>query len=202
MVWNAEFVAGFVLAAVKISNVFPSILVPGPPNSWLRFASPHSEDDASALALDVCERQAARAFQQFRAVAVFVRLYRLDGATAVGFALMLHASAGSFTPRLCSFGEAAYVSGALTEEECGAAVLMDHSGSRMAAHLCELSNLKTPKEPISQDRLRLASGRLEQTGYPVRHAARRFASLRADYDDSRLKALAKHFGSQQCLLIP
>jgi hypothetical protein len=340
MVWNVvEFVAGFVLAAVTISDVFSSILVPGPSNSRLRFAS-----RVRKVTLPIWRWMSRRNGGQGLSNGFAPLLFSLAFIgwmvlLLFGFALMLHASAGLFTPRLRSFGQAAYASGSylltigtnevqpqgyarwlllmealsgfgvitatitfileiqsnlhereagvlrlsglagkppsglglletfaelkmrselgsffrewadwsaatlnshvsfpvlvyfhsvaseidwvtalqavldaatlivtLTEQDCGAAVFLHRSGSRMAAHLCELFDLKADeRHPITEKELRFVSERLTGHGYPVRRldteTVERFVSLRSDYHD-RLAALARHLGSNQCPLIP
>jgi hypothetical protein len=342
MFWKAiEFVAGFVLAAATISDVFSSILVPGPSNSRLRFAS-----RVRKVTLPIWRWMSRRhsgnrerlsnSFAPLLFSLAFIGWMVL---LLLGFALMLHASGGSFTPRLRSFGQAAYVSGAylltigtnevqpqgyarwllliealsgfgvitatitfileiqsnlhereagvlrlsglagkppsglglletfaalgirdelgrffhewadwsaatlnshvsfpvlvyfhsvdaesdwvtalqmvldaatlvivLTEEQCGTAVFLHRSGSRMAALLCELFNLETGAgHPVEGEKLRLLSEQLARCGYAVRpvdnEVLERFASFRSDYQQ-RLAALAQHLGSQQCPLLP
>ena len=342
MIWKIlEFAAGFVLAAVTISDVFSSILVPGPANSALRVAS-----RIRKLTLPVwrwmSRRQTGRRQRLSNSFAPLLFSFAFIGwivLLLLGFALMLHASSASFTPPLCGFSDADYVSGSylltigtnltepqgyarwllliealcgfgvitatitfileiqsnlhereavvlrlsgltgkppsglglletyahlgmrgelgsffrewaawsaatlnshvsfpvliyfhsvdaesdwvtalqlvldaatlvmtLTAEDCGAAVLLHRSGSRTAAHLCQLFNLEGQEEPpVGEEELRLLGEKLADCGYRVHpvsgDVADRFSDLRADYA-SRLSALAGHLGSQPCPLIP
>ncbi|HSC18079.1 MAG TPA: hypothetical protein VLC74_04105 [Rhizomicrobium sp.] len=342
MVWTIlEFAAGFVLAAVTIADVFSSILVPGPANSALRIAS-----RIRRLTLPVwrwmSRRQSGGRQRLSNSFAPLLFSFAFIGwivLLLLGFALMLHASAASFTPRLRGFGDAAYVSGAylltigtnltepqgyarwlllisalsgfgvitatitfileiqsnlhereagvlrlsglvgkppsglglletyaqlgmrgelgsffrewaawsaatlnshvsfpvliyfhsvdaesdwvtalqvvldaatlvmtLTNEECGAAVLLHRSGSRTAAHICQLFNLDADVAPaVGEEEVRFLCEKLTDAGYRLRavdaEISQRFSDLRADYA-GRLSALAEHLGSQPCPLVP
>jgi hypothetical protein len=115
MTWSmVEFAAGLVLTATTISDVFSSILVPGPSESPLRFAS-----RVRKLSLPVWHwmSQARKGGRQRLSNSFAPLLFSLAFIgwmvlLLMGFALMLHASAALFTPPLCNFGQAVYVSGA------------------------------------------------------------------------------------------
>jgi hypothetical protein len=115
MTWSiVEFVAGLGLTAITISDVFSSILVPGPSESPLRFAS-----RVRKLTLPVWrwmsqarksgQRRLSNSFAPLLFSLAFIGWMVL---LLIGFALMLHASAALFSPPLRNFGQAAYVSGA------------------------------------------------------------------------------------------
>jgi hypothetical protein len=115
MTWSiVEFVTGLVLTGITIADVFSSILVPGPSESPLRFAS-----RVRKLTLPVWHwmsrtRQGGRqrisnSFAPLLFSLAFIGWIVL---LLIGFALMLHAGAPLFSPPLRNFGQAAYVSGA------------------------------------------------------------------------------------------
>ena len=94
----------------------------------------------------------------------------------------------------------------LSAEDCGAAVLLHRSGSRTAAHICQLFNLDGQEmPPVGEEELRFLGEKLEDCGYRLRpvdaEMAERFSDLRSDYA-GRLSALAAHLGSQPCPLVP
>jgi hypothetical protein len=115
MVWNIiEFAAGFALAAVTLSDVFSSILVPGPENSSLRIAS-RVRQLTLPLWRWLSRRRSGgveRLSNSFAPLLFSLAFIGWMVLLLLGFALMLHASAASFAPRLHGFGQAAYVSGA------------------------------------------------------------------------------------------
>jgi hypothetical protein len=115
MNWSiVEFIAGLVLTGLTIADVFSSILVPGPTDSPLRFAS-----RIRKLSLPVWhwmsqvrsggKRRLSNSFAPMLFSFAFIGWMLL---LLLGFALMLHASAREFTPPLHGFGMASYVSGA------------------------------------------------------------------------------------------
>src|SRR2546423_12646780 len=115
MSWSiVEFAAGLVLTGATISDVFSSILVPGPSDSPLRFAS-----RVRKLTLPVWHwmsqtrsggrRRLSNSFAPLLFSFAFIGWMVL---LLFGFALMLHASAALFAPPLQGFGQAAYVAGA------------------------------------------------------------------------------------------
>lgn len=342
MAWKViEFIAGFVLAAVTLSDVFYSILVPGPSNSRLRVASRVRQVTLPVWRWMSRRRSGGqqRLSNSFAPVLFSLAFIGWMVLLLLGFALILHASAASFKLRLHDFGQAIYVSGSylltigtaaaqpqgytrwilliealsgfgvitatitfileiqsnlhereasvlrlsglvgkppsglglletfaeldmrselggffrswadwsastlnshvsfpvlvyfhsvaseidwvtalqavldaatlivvLAEEDCGAAVFLHRSGSRMAAHICELFNLKSEEQyPVTEKQLRFIGERLARCGYPIRQidseTVERFVSLRSDYQ-GRVAALAQHLGSQQCPLLP
>src|ERR1051325_364532 len=101
MTWSiVEFVGGLVLTATTISDVFSGILVPGPSESPLRFAS-----RVRKLTLPLWHRmsQARKGGRQRLSNSFAPLLFSLAFIgwmvlLLIGFALMLHASAALFTP--------------------------------------------------------------------------------------------------------
>jgi hypothetical protein len=95
----------------------------------------------------------------------------------------------------------------LTEEtSIGTAAMMHRGGSRTAAHLCDLFDLKHKElEPISEESLELLIQRLKEAGYaakPVsKHLAAELSKFRADYA-GRLNSLGEHLGAERVELVP
>lgn len=110
---DLEFVAGALVAAFTLADVFATILVPGPSRTPLRLAG-----RLSYLTLPLGRRFSARlkspgqrptnAFAP--ALSIFAALCWLL-MLLTGFALMMHASAALFTPPLSRFDDALYVAG-------------------------------------------------------------------------------------------
>ena len=83
---------------------------------------------------------------------------------------------------------------------------MHRGGSRTAAHLCDLFDLKHKElEPISEESLELLIERLKEAGYAAKPASKRLAAelskFRSDYA-GRLNSLGEHLGAERVELVP
>lgn len=104
----AEWVLGLVLAAATLRDVFDTVVVPGPSRGWLR-VSRRLVFAALPLWKRVRHRPIGVNFAPMLLGASFtVWMFLL----VLGFGLMLHALAGSFTPRLEGLGSGMYMAAA------------------------------------------------------------------------------------------
>jgi len=92
------------------------------------------------------------------------------------------------------------------EDSIGTAAMMHRGGSRTAAHLCELFDLKHKElEPISEQSLELLIERLKEAGYAAKPVSNRLAAelsrFRSDYA-GRLNSLGEHLGAERVELVP
>lgn len=115
MIWSVvEFMAGLVIAATTLVDVFASILVPGPAHSALRVVG-----RMRRLSLPIWRwlsrresggrQRLSNSFAPLLFSLAFVSWLAL---LCLGFGLMLHACAGLFRPPLHGIGQALYVAGA------------------------------------------------------------------------------------------
>ena len=114
MVWTIlEFALGLFISGITIGDVFASILIPGPTSSPLRVVSRVRQ--LSLPAWRFLSRRSSGGKRLSNSFAPLLFAFAFVGwllLLCLGFGLMLHACAGSFTPPLHNFGQALYVAGA------------------------------------------------------------------------------------------
>jgi hypothetical protein len=115
VIWNiVEFLAGLAVAGATLTDVFASILVPGPASSALRVVTRLRQFSLPVWRW-LSRRKDGRRQRVSNSFAPLLFSFAFIGwlvLLCLGLGLMLHACANLFAPRLAGFGQALYVAGA------------------------------------------------------------------------------------------